>query len=396
MLRCETNASSRDVVAAIEGLAKLTYGLVDDVPSYNTIDNWVRKCGLDEIRKTPEALKDIDYAVVIDECMMIGSEKLLPVLAVPAEHQGRPLQPGDVKVVGFNVKSGWTAETVSVTLNQNIEVVGRKPSYIISDNARTMRKAVGLSNYTWHRDISHTLAMFMERAYKDDTEFVDFNKKLATCKKQYCMMEIAYLQSPSQRTKARFMNLSECIRWADKMLQMFNRLSRHEQEVFSFLRTYASFVEEMKEMVSCIHFIEAQMKHNGLSKKTIAVCRRHVCATVMCGNDRMRQVGRQILDYLTEEESLLEDNETLNNSSDIIESTFGIFKYKQSPNKLNGVTTRVLHLPVILAYAGESVSKNYNVKERLCRTKIRDINIWRDKNLMENLVSKRIRILKTA
>lgn len=396
MLRCETNASSRDVVAAIEGLAKLTYGLVDDVPSYNTIDNWVRKCGLDEIRKTPEALKDIDYAVVIDECMMIGSEKLLPVLAVPAEHQGRPLQPGDVKVVGFNVKSGWTAETVSVTLNQNIEVVGRKPSYIISDNARTMRKAVGLSNYTWHRDISHTLAMFMERAYKDDTEFVDFNKKLATCKQQYCMMEIAYLQSPSQRTKARFMNLSECIRWADKMLQMFNRLSRHEQEVFSFLRTYASFVEEMKEMVSCIHFIEAQMKHNGLSKKTIAVCRRHVCATVMCGNDRMRQVGRQILDYLTEEESLLEDNETLNNSSDIIESTFGIFKYKQSPNKLNGVTTRVLHLPVILAYAGESVSKNYNVKERLCRTKIRDINIWRDKNLMENLVSKRIRILKTA
>ncbi|MBQ9665982.1 MAG: hypothetical protein IJV33_05895 [Bacteroidaceae bacterium] len=328
--------------------------------------------------------------------MMIGSEKLLPVLAVPAEHQGRPLQPGDVKVVGFNVKSGWTAETVSVTLNQNIEVVGRKPSYIISDNARTMRKAVGLSNYTWHRDISHTLAMFMERAYKDDTEFVDFNKKLATCKQQYCMMEIAYLQSPSQRTKARFMNLSECIRWADKMLQMFNRLSRHEQEVFSFLRTYASFVEEMKEMVSCIHFIEAQMKHNGLSKKTIAVCRRHVCATVMCGNDRMRQVGRQILDYLTEEESLLEDNETLNNSSDIIESTFGIFKYKQSPNKLNGVTTRVLHLPVILAYAGESVSKNYNVKERLCRTKIRDINIWRDKNLMENLVSKRIRILKTA
>ena len=356
----------------------------------------MRKCGLDEIKHTPEALKDTDYAVVIDECMMVGSEKLLPVLAVPAEHQGHPLRLNDVKVVGINVKSGWTAKTVSEALDENIEAVGKKPSYIISDNDRTMRKAVGLSNYTWHRDISHTLAMFMERVYKDDTEFVDFNRKLVACKKQFCMKEIAFLQSPSQRTKARFMNLSECISWAGKMLQIFHKLSRHEQEVFSFLHTYASFVDEMKEMVSCIHFIETQMKHNGLSKKTIAVCRKQVCVTIMCGNDRMRKVGRLILDYLAEEGLLLKDDETVNNSSDIIESTFGIFKYKQSPNKLNGVTARVLHLPVVLAYAGESVSRNYNVKERLCRTKIKDINLWRDENLMENLVAKRIRTFKTA
>lgn len=369
---------------------------MDEVPSYNTVDNWVRKCGLDEIRHAPEALKDLDYAVVIDECMMIGSEKLLPVLAVPAEHQGHPLQPNDVKVVGFNVRSGWTAKTASEALDGNIEAVGKRPSYIISDNDGKLRNAVRLSNYTWHRDISHTLAMFMERVYKDDTEFVDFNKKLVVCKQQYCMKEIAYLQSPSQRTKARFMNLSESVRWADKMLHAFHKLSRHEQEVFSFLRTYASFVEEMKKMVSCIRFIETQMKHNGLSKKTIAACRRHVCVTVMCGNDRMRRVGLQILEYLVDEDLLLEDNETVNNSSDIIESTFGIFKYKQSPNKLNGVTARVLHLPVILAYTGESVSLKYNVKERLCRTKIKDINLWRDENLMENLVSKRIRTLKTA
>ena len=396
MLRCETNASSRDVVAAIEGLAKLTYGLVDEVPSYNTIDNWVRKCGLDEIKHAPETLRNLDYAVIIDECMMIGSEKLLPVLAVPAEHQGHPLQLNDVKVVGLNVRSGWTAKTASEALDGSVEAVGKKPSYIISDNDGKMRKAVGLSNYTWHRDVGHTLAMFMERVYKDDTEFADFDKKMVTCKQQHCMKDTAYLQSPSQRAKARFMNLSECVRWADKMLQIFHKLSRHEQEVFSFLRTYASFVDEMKEMVSCIHFIEMQMKHNGLSKKTIAACRRHVCATVMCGNDRMRRVGQQVLDYLAEEELLLKDNETVNNSSDIIESTFGIFKYKQSPNKLNGVTARVLHLPVILAYAGESVSKSYNVKERLCRTKIMDINLWRYENLMENLVAKRIRTLKTA
>jgi len=327
---------------------------------------------------------------------MIGSEKLLPVLAVPAEHQGHPIQPDDVKVIGFNVKSGWNAETVSEALESNAEALGKKPKYVITDNDSKMRKAVGLSGYVWHRDISHTLAMFMERVYKEDAEFLDFNKRIATCKKQYCMKKIAYLQSPSQRTKARFMNLSDNVNWADTMLEVFHKLTPYERDVFSFIPMYSSFIYEMKEMTSYIHYIEAEMKSNGLSKKTISICKKYVSTTIMRGNERMRRVGQQILGYLEEEYLQLGDQEVVNNSSDIIESTFGIFKSKQSPNKLNGVTTLVLHLPVILAFAGESVSKNYNVKERLCRTKVKDITLWRDENLMENLVSKRIKTLKTA
>lgn len=115
--------------------------------------------------------------------MMIGSEKLLPVFAVPAEHHGHPLQLDDIRVIGFNVQPGWIAQTVHETLESNILTIGKKPKYVITDNDYKMRKAVALSDYTWHRDISHTLAMFMERVYKHDTEFVAFNKRMATCKK---------------------------------------------------------------------------------------------------------------------------------------------------------------------------------------------------------------------
>lgn len=328
--------------------------------------------------------------------MMIGSEKLLPVFAVPAEHHGRPLQLDDIRVIGFNVKPGWIAETVHETLESNIQTIGKKPKYVITDNDYKMRKAVALSGYIWHRDISHTLAMFMERVYKKDAEFVYFNKRMATCKKQYCMKEVAYLQSPSQRTKARFMNLSDNVDWANTMLYMFNKLSSYEREIFSFIPMYASLIEELKDMVSYIHSIEMEMKHNGLSKKTIATCKRYVSVTFMRGNDRMRKVGQQILDYLTQEERLLKSEEVIHNSSDIIESTFGIFKFMQSPNRLNGVTTLILHLPVILSFAGKSVSKSYNVKERLCKTKIKDITQWRNENLLENLVCKRIKTLKAS
>ena len=395
-LRCETNCSSRDIVTAIKKLAELTFGLVDNIPSYNTIDNWVRKCGLDEINHASQAFKDGDYAVIQDECMMIGSEKLLPVLAVPAKHQGRPLQLSDVKVVRFHVRSGWDAQTVSEALKESAESMGKAPSYVIADNDSKMRKAVALSSYTWHRDISHTLAMFMERTYKEDSDFQNFSNDVATCKQQNCMKEVAYLQSPSQRSKARFMNLSESVEWADRMLKIYHRLTEREREVFSFLPMHASFIEEMKDMVSCIHYIESQMKQQGLSKETIAVCKRHVCVTIMHGNDRMRRVGQQILDYLAEENHLLKDDEVVNNSSDIIESMFGMFKYIQSPNKLNGVTTLILHLPVRLAFADGTASRIYNVKERLCKTKIKDVALWRDETLIENQVVKRIRTLKSA
>ena len=326
--------------------------------------------------------------------MMIGSQKLLPVLAVPAEHQGHPLQLDEVKVIGFNVKSNWNAETINQTLENNVKQIGKKPKYIISDNDSKMRKAIELSNYQWHRDISHTLAMFMERVYKEDVEFVNFNKKMTICKQQYCMKEIAYLQSPTQRTKARFMNLSYSVDWADRMLQIFKQLKPSAQEVFKFIPENASFIDEMKEMISNIQYIETEMKHHGLSKKTIEQCQKYVYRTIMRGNERMRKVGQQILDYLTEEKQTLREDEILNNSSDIIESMFGIFKYKQSTNKLNGVTPLVLHLPVILALSRGTVSKNYNIKDRLIRTKIKEIKIWRAKNLLENLVTKRIKTLK--
>jgi len=371
----------------------LTFGLVDKVPSPNTIEGWTRKCGLDDIKHAPEALEDKEYAVVTDECMMIGSEKLLPVLAIPAEHQGQPIQPDDVKVIGLNVKQGWTAETVNAAIKDDVATVGKDPKYIITDNDSKMKKAVKLSGYTWHRDISHTLAMFMERIYKNDTDFVEFNKQIATCKKQFCMKEIAYLQSPSQRVKARFMNLSDCVDWADSMLHVFYRLKSYEQKVFSFIPMYASFIGELKEMVSCIRYMETEMKHHGLCIATIAKCRQHVSKTVMHGNRRMQQVGMQILDYLKEEENQLSDNDVVNNSSDIIESMFGIFKFMQSPNKLNGVTTLVLHLPVMLALKESPDSKNYNINVRLKRTRLKDVTQWRDENLSENLVTKRINTL---
>ena len=67
----------------------------------------IKECGLKVYETAPDSLQDMDYANVIDESMMIGSEKLLVTLGVPAEHKGRPLNCGDVCVLDIAIADTW-------------------------------------------------------------------------------------------------------------------------------------------------------------------------------------------------------------------------------------------------------------------------------------------------
>ena len=73
------------------------------------------------------------------------------------------------------------------------------------------------------------------------------------------------------------------------------------------------------------------MKYNGLSKNTIAKCRMLINVTIMCGNERMKRVGTCFLSYLSEEIGLLKKTKIVNNSSDLIETTFGILSTFSPP-----------------------------------------------------------------
>lgn len=345
---------------------------------------------------TPNQLRDEEYALIADESMMIASQKLVPTLAAPASHPGRPIRLSDVRMLGVHVASSWNAEKMSRAFDGDVKKVGHAPLYAITDNDHKMKNAVRLSGITRIHDISHTLAMFMERVYKKDADFVEFNSMMADCKKRHCMKELACLQPPSQRVIARFMNLSDWIGWASSIMTIYHTLPSAEREAFSFVPKHASFIGEMREVVSCIRLIEQTMKNEGLSKDTIAKCGKMVRKRLTAGNARMRDVGRMILDYLHNENLMLREYEVWNNSTDIIESIFGIQKYTQSPNKLNGVTTLILHLPVLFRMSEEKAARKYNIKERMCNVKIRDIIKWRNENLLENHAAKRVRILHQA
>lgn len=94
---------------------------------------------------------------------------------------------------------------------------------------------------------------------------------------------------------------------------------------------------------------------------------------------------------------MLENEESTHNiSSDILESTFGIYKQRKSPNKLYGVTSFILIIPAYTQLGERKKADNYFVKEHLENVRLKHIQQWSELNLTTNLVMKRRRTLKST
>ena len=135
-------------------------------------------------------------------------------------------------------------------------------------------------------------------------------------------------------------------------------------------------------------------KNEGLSHKTARMCRDYVVRNFMTKGDRVRRLGNMLVTYFNREATLLEEDGSHNICSDIIESTFGYFKDRMSPNKNNGYTPLVLLVPLRLRLSTIEDCKSFNARVAIGKTKMEDIKKWRADNLLPNPSIKRMNVLK--
>jgi hypothetical protein len=368
-----------------------------DIPCHNSIENWVKKSGLSIYKEPEKPITQKDYAMITDESMMIGSQKMLLTLGVKAKHQGQPLSHSDVEILGMSVRSSWNSQAVCSELEDASKRVNHPPSYVISDNAGIMNNGISKFNTLQIKDISHTLGMFMERVYNKDEEFNSYIKELSQVKFKHVMTPVAYLLPPKQRSIARFLNLSQIVEWSDKILTNYSKLTTDEKTIFSFIPQYELFINELRAVLSCINSIEYEIKHNGLSFKSAKNCMKYIERDLLSENKRLTRIAKQIVDYLKEEIKKMPSAKTCwNASSDIIESIFGVYKSRKSPNFLHGITPFVLFLPLHNRIATKNKLVHFDFKSSLESVFMSDIDDWKKEKLTENLVYKRIKTLKAA
>ena len=98
------HVGSRQVVEIFNILNEFMGGIFGKVPAYTTIRYWAQELGLSVYKESCDLLKNKRYALIIDESMMIGSEKLLLTLAVPADNEGHVITEKDIVIVDISMK----------------------------------------------------------------------------------------------------------------------------------------------------------------------------------------------------------------------------------------------------------------------------------------------------
>ena len=397
-------------VSRVLGCLKSEYGVIKGaIPSKSSIENWVQKLGYYQYTHYGTDLYEGDYCLIVDECMVIGQERLMVVLGIEAEKKGcEATVMREVRLLAMAVKKSWKAEDVQDLLEQVQTKIGKKALYIICDGGNNLTKGAKLFDLTRICDVGHEIAKCVEHTYKEDEVFKAFLKDMAGLKFREVMKETAYLLPPKQRTIARFMNLSAGVRWAQQLLQAMPKLTPIEQQTFACLTAYKSLIEELSEVFEMVNTILKLLKNEGISfeniDKCIEICKKQAMKTPKRiaektadknRESRLEKLTQKVSQYLSKERIKIPDALTIwHASSDVIESLFGKYKSCKADNPLYGVTPLVLSLCVHTHWDDDKEVRKQDIQNALQSVSMANLSTWKSKHLIENQVVRRKKTLK--
>ena len=381
-------------VHKVLGCLQTEYGLFEgDLPSKSSVGNWIQKLGYSEYTQSGFDFFKGDYAAIIDESMVVGQQRMMIVLGVDAvKSDEKALNFGTVRLLYIAVKPSWNYKDVAELMDKVAEKMGKAPLYVICDGGGSLTKGLKVAVLKRIPDVGHQIAKCVEHIYADQEHFKAFTAAVAAVKFREVMKETSYLLPPKQRTIARFMNLSGIVTWATNILRVFGTLSTKEQETFSFLKDFKQLIKELDNVFEMTNKMLKIIKNKGISYENIAQC-------TILGEQYSAKIPilltNKINTYFKEVKEKLPDATTIwHASSDVLESLFGKYKQIASPNKLNGITPFVLSLCVYTNFDAHSKDMADQIKFALENVFMADLKEWKQDNLIDNQVVRRVKTLK--
>lgn len=393
LLRTVGNCSYRSVHKILQVLSTCSILKLSRCPSPNTIQNWVSKVGLYEVECLEKELVNEEVILIVDESIRIGKEKQLLILSTPYKKaKNGSLCYSDVKVLYFGGRGSWTGDLINEQIKELEEQIGFIPRGILSDEDSKLKKASRLQELLHLPDISHAIATCLKKVFNQNEDYQSFMKDLSSYKSKGVNQDLSYLLPPKQGSKARFMNVSNSLKWAEKMLTRFEELSGTEQEFFKNLPSHRVIIEELSSCISLAQAISLPLKINGLSKQELEDIEAYIEKNK---EDVQHEKEGSLLMFIEKIEAYISHYQyfiTKNNdccvpiNSDVIESLFGTYKNLASSDKLIGATVLNLEIGVRCMKTQDIKDK---IKDALECILMSDLQKWKTKHSSDSQVVKR-------
>ena len=372
-------------------------GVGSKVPCWTSIRNWLQRLGVAALKK-PVARAE-DWIWLADHSNQIGPEKVLAVLGVRASQlpaPGETLKHQDVRLLTVQPGISWKTADVAVVYSQLAEQYGT-PRAVLVDGAPELRDgAEGLkerrSDTIVLRDFKHQAANLFQALIGQSERFLEFNKQVGQTRSSIQQTELAHLVPPAIRQKARFMNLQAVLRWAACLLWLLDHPDAKSRQLFTsqrleeklgWLRSFAPEIRlwnEYQQVISTgLTFLNQQGLFHGVAAQLRTALSSHITT------DTARTLSERLITFVSDAESQLKPDERLWLSTEILESTFALYKQLERQHSKGGFTSLIAAFGGLLQTTTPEL-----IREAFARVSVSDVKQWVHTNLVTTLNSKRI------
>ena len=395
-------------------------------PSCSSIRQWVLRVGL-YILQQPQPRPD--WIWLVDVTIELGSAKCLVVLGIPQADWNQRVLSGrcclhhhDVSVLAIEVLWNCNGSAIEQKLLNLAEGVGQ-PLQIVADHGSDLKKGIELyihhnAGPSYTHDVTHAMALLLKHSLKNEDKFQSFLTQCHRTRQQLQQTQLSFLGPPTQRSKARYLNIGLLVEWAQGVLRYyqqgdFSRITpshRWDQETLCLLiihhqlefpilqqlaalecKTYANqtrfsqqlmvvlsaedfeqygqvicqaadlgrrqFEEKLgwllhqqpelqhyEQLLGLVRRANEQLKQQGLNRQSHL---QFAQATQQLNlSERAQAFRTQVIDYIQQQASCLDDTHTWVASSDVLESLFGKYKLFSQRSPLKEVGRLILTLPL--------------------------------------------------
>jgi hypothetical protein len=348
-------------VARVLAVLQDQCGLALGVPDWTTGRSWLLRVGYYKLTRAKEAADD--WVWFIDHSCQTGADKCLVILGLRLRDLPPPgeclclehLEPLEV----LPVRSS-TQQDVAQQLTAVAATMGR-PRAIVRDDSGDLRGGVEL--FRAHHpqtadlyDIKHKTACLLRHVLEADEQWSAFHRRAGATKCQVQQTELAFLAPPSQRLKARYMNLAELVRWGAETLALVERppaavlqhvtVERLEAKL-GWLRPYRAALAEWSQLLTAATVAEDFVRRQGLYVGAAwDLARRRPPGL---SQPRARQLWKDLVQHVAQQAAQARPGERLPGSTEALESCFGKLKQLEKEHNRSGFTGLLLALGAVVS-----------------------------------------------
>ena len=240
-------------------------------------------------------------------------------------------------------------------------------------------------------DASHKAACLLKARLEHDEQWKAFTAKVGQTKCTTQQTEWAFLIPPSQRIKARYMNLSPLIAWGINTLAILDNprpevlkygTKERLEEKLGWLRQFREPLTTWSEMEQTIDAVLNFVRTQGLYRKAGKDLQKSLRKLPVGAS--AAQLRDDLTKFVDDQARQLKTGERIPGTSEVIESSFGKFKTVERDHARGGFTGLLLALAACVAERTQEV-----VHESLHKTRTRDVLTWIKTKLGDTVGSKR-------